>query len=66
VDLAKVMNEPLQVKMIQLQNIIAMRAAISAALNEWKTIWDQLLLTTPIVLDTFQASYPKSLAAMEP
>ena len=66
VDLAKVMNEPLQIKMIQLQNITATRAAIMVALNEWKTFRNRLLLTTPIVLDTCQASFPRSSVAMEP
>lgn len=65
-NLEKTFDEPLPMKMIQLQTIAATKATILATISNWRTFQDRLLLTTPAVVNTFQENYPRPLDATDP
>ena len=51
-NLEKAVDEPLPVKVQQLQSVAATKAAISETIGEWQAFQDRLRLSTPAVLST--------------
>ena len=62
-NLEKIVDEPLQTKMLRLQSVAATKAVISATLTEWQAFQDYLRLTTPTVISTCQAKCLESADA---
>lgn len=65
-NLEKIVDEPLQMKMLSLQSIAATKATISATLSEQQAFQDHLHLTVAVVISTCQANCLEPENAMNP